>query len=137
MPSLLFRELCSLYNGGDDMLKVYVVPDPNETKFQRFKREAKAKAQELWQWVKNHKEEILLVTPLVIGGTTTIIKVVGKHVNLRKQEAIKDLYCYDRSLGHYWKLSRELTNSEWIEIERRRKAGERLADILANLKVLA
>jgi len=49
---------------------------------------------------------------------------------------LKDLYCYDRSLGHYWKLRRELTNSEWVEIDQRKQNGERLADILDELKAL-
>ena len=62
--------------------------------------------------------------------------MVSKRINLRKQEELKDLYCYDRSLGHYWRLRRELTNAEWLEIDRRKKNGERLADILEELKVL-
>ena len=64
------------------------------------------------------------------------MKVVGRHVQQNKEKDLKDLYCYDRSLGHYWKLRRELTNSEWVEIDRRKSNGERLADILEELKVL-
>ena len=79
---------------------------------------------------------MITLTPIVIGGITTVAKVVGKHVNLHKQEDLKDLYCYDRSLGHYWKLRRELTNQEWLEIDKRKKNGERLSDILDELKVL-
>lgn len=48
----------------------------------------------------------------------------------------KHLYCYDRSLGHYWKLRRELTNEEWLEIDKRKKNGERLSDILDDMRVL-
>jgi len=61
---------------------------------------------------------------------------MGRNVNLRKEKDVKELYCYDRSLGHYWVLRRELTNREWIEIDQRKKNGERLADILSELKVL-
>lgn len=88
-------------------MKIYVVPDPNETKFQRFKREVKARYEELGDWF-----------------------------NRNKEEAVKNLYCYDRSLGHYWCLRRELSNKEWLEIDQRKKNGERLSDILAELKVL-
>ena len=87
-------------------------------------------------WVVRNKEAVITLTPIVIGGITTVAKVVGKHVNLHKQEDLKDLYCYDRSLGHYWKLRRELTNQEWLEIDKRKKNGERLSDILDELKVL-
>ncbi len=117
-------------------MKIYVVPDPNETKFQRFKREVKAKCEEIGDWLSKNKETVLVLTPVVIGGVTTIVKVVGKRVNLHKEEAVKNLYCYDRSLGHYWRLRRELSNQEWLEIDQRKKNGERLSDILAELKVL-
>ena len=62
--------------------------------------------------------------------------MVSKRINLRKQEELKDLYCYDRSLGHYWRLRRELSNKEWLEIDQRKKNGERLSDILAEMTVL-
>ena len=53
-----------------------------------------------------------------------------------KEKKVKDLYCYDRSLGHYWALRRELTNAEWVLVDKRKANGERLADILDELKVL-
>lgn len=84
----------------------------------------------------NNREKVIAGVPIVIGGIATVVKVVGKRSNLNKQEKLKDLYCYDRSLGHYWKLRRELTNKEWLEIDSRKKAGERLSDILSDMKVL-
>ena len=83
-----------------------------------------------------NKEIILTLTPVMIAGVTTVCKVVGKRRNLRKEQDLKDLYCYDRSLGHYWRLRRELSNKEWLEIDQRKKDGERLSDILAELKIL-
>ena len=62
--------------------------------------------------------------------------MLSKHAALAKEQDLKDLYCYDRSLGHYWKLRRELTNDEWLEIDKRKKEGERLSDILDDMKVL-
>lgn len=114
-------------------------------KIENFKRESKrraykdklnAKIQNGKEWIIKNKETVVALTPVIIGGITTISKVVGKRVNLRKQENLKDLYCYDRSLGHYWRLRRELTNKEWLEIDQRKKNGERLSDILAEMKVL-
>lgn len=63
-------------------------------------------------------------------------KTVNKHMNVKKEQKLKDLYCYDRSAGHYWRLRRKLTNSEWVEIDRRMNNGERLGIILEELKVL-
>ena len=90
----------------------------------------------MWGWIVRNKEVILTLTPIMIGGVTTVCKVVGRRRNLRKEQDLKDLYCYDRSLGHYWRLKRELSNKEWLEIDQRKKNGERLSDILAELKVL-
>ena len=88
------------------------------------------------KWASENKELAAILATTTIGATAKTAKFVGKRVNLKKQEQLKDLYCYDRSLGHYWRLRRELTNSEWVEIDRRKQQGERLADILEELKVL-
>lgn len=87
-------------------------------------------------WFYNNKELVMFLAPVVAGGTTTLVKVVSRNAKLRKEKLVKDLYCYDRSLGHYWRLRRELTNAEWVQIDKRKKNGERLADILNELKVL-
>lgn len=112
----------------------------DEFKREAKKRELKEKVNEKFQngkeWLSKNKEAVITLTPVVIGGVTTVCKVVGKHVNLRKEEQVKDLYCYDRSLGHYWKLRRELSNKEWLEIDQRKQNGERLSDILSDMKVL-
>lgn len=107
-----------------------------ESKKREFKEKVNAKIRSGKEWFEKNREAVITLTPIIIGGVTTVSKVVGKRMNLRKQEDLKDLYCYDRSLGHYWRLRRELTNQEWLEIDRRKKNGERLADILEELKVL-
>jgi hypothetical protein len=113
-----------------------VINPTKKEKIEEIKWKLKKKFHAGKQWVIANKGMIITLAPVVIGGVTTVVKVVGKHVNLRKQESVKNLYCYDRSLGHYWSLRRELTNEEWVTIDRRKKNGERLADILDELKVL-
>lgn len=119
-------------------MNLYVLPNlnPNETKWEKFKRKSMEKFNEAKEWCIENKETILLIVPIAVGTLTTMIKVVGKNANLNKEENLKNLYCYDRSLGHYWKLRRELSNDEWLEIDRRKKNGERLSDILDELRVL-
>lgn len=107
-----------------------------KAKFREFKNKLKQKANNVKWWIYDNKEMIMVLGPSVIAGVVTVAKTVGKRVNLKKEEDLKDLYCYDRSLGHYWQLRRELTNKEWLEIDARKKNGERLADILEELKVL-
>lgn len=107
-----------------------------EARKRAIKEKVTTKLRDGKEWVMRNKEAVITLTPIVVGGITTVAKVVGKRVNLHKQEDLKDLYCYDRSLGHYWKLRRELTNQEWLEIDKRKKEGERLSDILETMKVL-
>lgn len=107
-----------------------------KAKFREFKENLKQKANNVRWWIYDNKEMIMVLGPGAIAGVATIVKTIGRHVNLRKEENLKDMYCYDRSLGHYWQLRRELTNKEWLEIDTRKKNGERLADILEELKVL-
>ena len=121
-------------------MKIYVVPDPDETKFQRFKREAKAWFHNAGEWMIENKELVIVVImPITLGSLKLLsngVKALGRRSNLRKEEAIKNLYVYDPSLGVYWKLRRMLSTAEKLEIESRRKNGERLGEILRDLKVL-
>ena len=106
---------------------------------QAFKR----KMSKIGRWFIDNKEIVLVLGPAVIGLATGVIKIGtniikagARHINVRAEERVKEHYCYDRSLGHYWALRRKLTNKEWIEIDARKKNGERMADILNDLHVL-
>lgn len=91
-------------------------------------------------FVEDHKAQIAAVaaaTPVVVGTIMQIARMVSQQDRLKKAKDLKELYCYDRSIGHYWKLRRELTNDEWLAIDARKRSGERLADILKELNVLA
>lgn len=115
---------------------IYEVPNPEDRWDKRFHCYARNKLHELGETYQQNKEIINLAIPVVFGCLTTVIKVAGKRANLRKEENLKKFYCYDRSLGHYWELRRELTNKEWLRVDQRKKNGERLSDILAEMKVL-
>lgn len=119
------------------MSKIIKIENQNlKQKVDTFKWKCGCKMRSFGKWCSENKEMLIVLTPVIIKGVTTVTKVVGKRVNLSKQQEVKDLYCYDRSLGHYWRLRRELSNDEWLEIDRRKKDGERLSDILDELKVL-
>lgn len=110
--------------------------ESRKRKRQEFVENLKWKFNQAVVWADGNKEILIVVIPCIAGAVKLVTKTVNKSINLKKEEQLKDLYCYDRSLGHYWKLRRELTNDEWIEIDKRKKQGERLADILSELKVL-
>ena len=107
-----------------------------ELKMAELKATIREGASKAIRFCDENKELLIVAVPVVGGAVTAGVKAAGKHHNLRKAEKIKKNFCYDRSLGHYWELRRELTNHEWIEIDRRRKRGERLADILSSMRVL-
>ena len=116
--------------------KIEIVDFKKEAKRRERKEKFERKVNDAKNWAYNNKELIMFFGPTLIGGITASVKAVNKHVKLNKEKNLKDLYCYDRSLGHYWQLRRELTNSEWVKIDKRKNNGERLADILDELKVL-
>lgn len=104
------------------------------------RRERKAKlynaAQKTGQIINQHKDVLAIGIPGGIAIGKGIARAISKRSSLKKEQNLKENYCYDRSLGHYWKLRRPLDNDEWLEIDRRKKNGERLSDILDELKVL-
>jgi hypothetical protein len=104
-----------------------------KTKFVNWSRKAK---QDVICFCYNNKEFVMVAVPAVAGVAFKSIRFAAKRSNLRKQENIKNLYCYDNRLGHYWALRRELTNDEWLKIDQRKRNGERLGDILWEMKVL-
>lgn len=124
----------------EDALKIIMESKPKESKlsFKNFKKEKKRreileKIKKFWD---ENKEAVVGLAAITGGLATKIIHGAIKRSNLKKESDNKELYCYDRSLGHYWKLRRRLTNDEWVEIDKRKKNGERLADILDEMKVL-
>lgn len=118
------------------MSKTVVIDFEKERRKREFKEKLNYRIQNAKSWIVRNKDLVIYFTPIIITGVTTVVKVVGRYINHNKEESIKNLYCYDRSLGHYWRLRRELSNREWLEIDSRKKNGERLADILSELKVL-
>ena len=94
------------------------------------------KVQAAKDFMSDNKEVLVIAITSIIGLGKMVTKSINKTVNLRKEEHLKNEYCYDRSLGHYWELRRKLTNKEWLEIDRRKKNGEKLSDILKGLMVI-
>lgn len=110
--------------------------DFKSEKQQQWKQELKAKVDKTEEWAHDNRELLIAGAPVMFATVKAVTKFTTKQINMKKQQSLKELYCYDRSLGHYWRLKRELTNFEWLEIESRKQRGEKLADILVSLKVL-
>ena len=79
---------------------------------------------------------LLIAVGPVVPIVLRVANGISRRVNMNKEKDLKELYVYDRSLGHYWKLKRRLSNKDWASIDKRYREGERLADILNDLDVI-
>lgn len=110
-----------------------------------FKREAKirkvkAKVEEIKNkavdFVTDHPTETLALATTLIGSAVGLARRADRKKDIREQQRLREEYIYDRSLGSYWKTRRKLSNSEKLEIERRRRQGESLGEILRSMRLL-
>lgn len=105
-----------------------------------FTFKAKCKTRQAIEWMKENKEItagiLIPVGITVIKTVSGIAKSVDRKIDLKKEQDLKDLYIYDRSLGYYHELNRKLKPSEALEIDQRRSNGETMAQILASMKLL-
>lgn len=103
------------------------------------KRERKAKIQ---RKAKAAKEWVVANREVVVGAIGFMSAAGAKGVSAvrkahkHREERTKERRIYDHSAGHRWNLRRKLSNEEWAEVDRRKKNGEKLGDILEEMKVL-
>lgn len=123
------------------MIEWYDVTD-NDSQISKKKAKAKVrnKLNNVRFWLDENKELIIIFGPAFVGTMATVVGktagAISRNSKIRKEKDLKELYCYDRSLGHYWELERKLSNSEWRKIESEKMKGKKLADILSDMKVL-
>jgi hypothetical protein len=116
-------------------MKFYVVPE-NDSAWAKAKAWCKNRATDVAEFYEDNKLLCWTCIPLLIKGGFDIWKSVNRHGNLELETKIKELFVYDNKLGHYWELRRKLTNDEWLMVQTRQKAGERIGDILDEMRVL-
>ena len=108
-------------------------------KMESLKVEAANRFRTVSEWCANNTDLLVVLVPAGISLATGAMKMHGKHVqrkNLKKEQDLKELYIYDRSLGMYHKLNKPLTSNQAIEIERRRENGERMASVLRDMRLI-
>ena len=108
-------------------------------KWTGFTIKTKVKAREVYYWCRDHKEEAAFIATTgvaVIGAVGKAAKRIDRKIDLKREQDLKDLYVYDRSLGIYHELRRKLRPSEVLEIDRRRAAGESMTYILSSMRLL-
>ena len=112
------------------------VVDLKKFKWEARKRQAKEKLNEAWQFCKEHPAESLALATATVGGLTGLIKRADKHATVRKEQELKDRYVWDASLGKWWTMRKKPSTGQQLEIERRKKNGESMGDILSSMRLL-
>lgn len=100
------------------------------------KKTLKNRVDDAVKWCGENKEVLVVAIPLAVAGITAITKLGGKLIGTYNERVLQDKSIYDHGFGTYWKLRRALTNNDRLTIERRRAAGEKLGDILKDLRLL-
>ena len=96
-----------------------------------YQQEEKAK----WLWDYHSKEAIAFV-PVAIVTAERLIRGARYDRNRREEKYLKERTIYDRSNRCRIELKRKLTNREILELDRRRKNGESLIEILTSMRVV-
>ena len=121
------------------MSKINELKAKASEKWNNFKEKTKTKIHDGYEWCCTHQDEAALIATFsiaAIGGIGKLAKKIDRDRRLDQEQALKDLYVYDRSLGIYHELRRKLRPSEALEIDRRRSEGESMAHILASMRLL-
>ena len=116
-----------------------IVDFKKEEKRRERKERFNKKANIIANWIRNNKETLAIVIPVVgvsIKGTAKIIKGISKNVALSQEKQLKERFIYDRSLGVYFELKKPLSNSQMTSILERKDNGEKLSSILIDENLL-
>lgn len=126
------KEFVVLDSNGNPIEKSFW--DKTKEKLKDAAPKIKKGAGECWTWLKENREELVKFTPFVLGAIG-LVKSMRPTATQSERERIDHTY-YDPRTGLHWQLRRPLSNSERMELERRRRLGEDAGSILADMRVL-
>ena len=122
----------------------YVVVDDRtkeeklKDKLNEAKEKVSEKTSEAINWTKDNWQAVLAGAAVAIPLATSAVKLAkslkGSAAD-RHEDRMKNCY-YDPSTGLHWDLKRMLSNSERIELMKRKRDGEYTEDILMDMKLL-
>ncbi len=109
-----------------------------ETKIEMVKRVVREKTNAGKNWVKNNGDKLMdgvAAGVALIGSVCAIVRMVGGTAQDRHDRRVDRQY-YDPSTGVHWDLKRKPTNSDRVELMRRKRNGDNTEDILKDLKLI-
>lgn len=105
-------------------------------RFDDFRQSVSEKCHVTSAFIRENKEILVIAIPAAFGAVKSVTKYTTTKSRLRREENLKNLYAYDYSTGHYWRLKRPLTNQEWRTVENMKRSGVSMGDIFDSMKVL-
>lgn len=131
-------------------IKIVVIDETGQAKDANFFERIKTRSRDLWFSVKSKVMDfvgkvkswaptIIVYIPYIVEAVLALMVLAKPFLpNRRDKERDRiDHTYYDPSTGLHWRLKRKLTNRERIELERRRRDGESVGEILSDMNVLS
>ncbi len=98
--------------------------------------DAKEWCAEKWEIIKENKETVIAVGSIAVPTVVEVVKMANKRQARRADDKHRKTEMWDPVEGHWWKLRRELTSRELLEVEHRVKNGESRGEVLADMGLL-
>lgn len=114
---------------------------------EKFKEKVKITKWEIKNWLgdkawkakifwDNNRDYLVVLIPAALGIGGKIASSAKYHSKVREEEYLKKRFMYDRRMGAYLELRRKPTQKEIIEIDRLKKEGKTLPEILSGMRLL-
>ena len=88
-----------------------------------------------WNFVKENREDLVVLVPLGVAAVTGLKKATQKTTTDSERYRIDHTY-YDPHTGRHWELKRKMSNYERMELEERQAEGELTGHILQSMRLL-
>lgn len=120
---------------------IEIKPEKVENRKPKFKERMAEKKKDISKWLheESNRDLLKILVPAgvsLVGAGVKVALGIRKKDQQQRDKELKELYVYDRVLGHYWKLDHKLSSKQWRAIANRKSQGERLSDILYDMDVL-
>lgn len=115
--------------------KIATAKQKAKTVFTEVGDKAKSALASSWRFLKENREDLVVLVPLGIAALTGLKKATRKNTVDTERYRIDHTY-YDPHSGRHWELRRKMTNYERMELEERQAAGELTGHILRDMEIL-
>lgn len=114
---------------------------------EEFKEKVKIKKWEIKNWLGDkawkaklfwdkNRDYLVVIIPAAVGLGGKAINSANRRHRIREEEYLKKQFMYDRRMGAYLELRRQPSQKELLQIDKMKKEGMSLPDILNKMRLL-